>query len=144
MKMWGGRFESEPSKLLRALNDSFAFDRELFAEDVQGSIAWAKAIGECGVLTASEVESVISALQTIEPPPSSSDVEDIHSYVESKLFEKVGALAGKLHTGRSRNDQVATDLKLWLKNASNEAVAQVAALRATLERKAVEPGVVAS
>jgi len=135
--MWGGRFESEPSKLLRALNDSFAFDRELFAEDVQGSVAWARAIGECGVLTAHEVEAVINALQTIEPPPSSGDHEDIHSYVEAKLFEKVGSLAGKLHTGRSRNDQVATDLKLWLKTASNEAVAQVAALRATLERKAV-------
>jgi len=148
VKMWGGRFESEPSKLLRALNDSFAFDRELFAEDVQGSIAWARAIGECGVLTASEVEAVVNALESVgqAPPPvrtgegacpTQDDHEDIHSYVEAKLFEKVGPLAGKLHTGRSRNDQVATDLKLWLKKASNEAVAQVAALRATLERKAV-------
>ena len=148
MKMWGGRFEAEPSKLLRALNDSFAFDRELFAEDVQGSIAWARAIGECGVLTASEVEAIVNALQSIEAPgvgqalslsgqAESLSYEDIHSYVESKLFEKIGPLAGKLHTGRSRNDQVATDLKLWLKNASNDAVAQIAALRATLERKAV-------
>ena len=148
MKMWGGRFEAEPSKLLRALNDSFAFDRELFAEDVQGSIAWARAIGECGVLTAAEVETIVNALTNIPSPAAAgeggrrpdegvSDHEDVHSYVESKLFEKVGPLAGKLHTGRSRNDQVATDLKLWLKNACNDAVAQVAALRATLERKAV-------
>ena len=147
MKMWGGRFEAEPSKLLRALNDSFAFDRELFAEDVQGSIAWARAIGECGVLTSSEVEAIVNALQTIDVPQTLLSVdaqtevsvlhEDVHSYVEAKLFEKVGPLAGKLHTGRSRNDQVATDLKLWLKNACNDAVAQVAALRATLERKAV-------
>ncbi len=147
MKMWGGRFEAEPSKLLRALNDSFAFDRELFAEDVQGSIAWARAIGECGVLTSSEVETIVAALQEIEPPspvggqapspvPVSVDYEDIHSYVESKLFEKIGPLAGKLHTGRSRNDQVATDLKLWLKHAAQEAVGRIASLRATLERKA--------
>ncbi|HJW94529.1 MAG TPA: argininosuccinate lyase [Thermoanaerobaculia bacterium] len=150
--MWGGRFEAEPSKLLRALNDSFAFDRELFAEDVQGSIAWARAIGECGVLTASEVETIVNALQSIPHPafghplPSPGEgqrsggegsPEDIHSYVEAKLFEKIGPLAGKLHTGRSRNDQVATDLKLWLKNACNDAVAQIASLRATLERKAV-------
>src|SRR4051794_7041453 len=148
--MWGGRFEAEPSKLLRALNDSFAFDRELFAEDVQGSIAWARAIAECGVLTASEVETIVDALQSIETPgvgqalslsrqaeSLSYTPEDIHSYVEAKLFEKIGPLAGKLHTGRSRNDQVATDLKLWLKNACNDAVAQIASLRATLERKAV-------
>jgi len=145
--MWGGRFESEPSKLLRALNDSFAFDRELLAEDLQGSIAWARAIGECGVLTASEVETIVNALESVGQAPSpvgtaeggcpTHDYEDVHSYVEAQLFEKIGPLAGKLHTGRSRNDQVATDLKLWLKNACNEAVAQVASLRATLERKAV-------
>src|SRR5206468_2671398 len=63
--------------------------------------------------------------------------EDVHSYVEAKLFDRIGPLAGKLHTGRSRNDQVATDLKLWLHKACSEAVAQIAALRATLERKAV-------
>ena len=155
MKMWGGRFESEPSKLLRALNDSFSFDRELFAEDVQGSIAWARAIGECGVLSPSETETIVNALESVgqAPPPvrtgggtgertgegacPTQDYEDVHSYVESKLYEKIGPLAGKLHTGRSRNDQVATDLKLWLKAACNDAVALVAALRATLERKAV-------
>jgi len=144
MKMWGGRFEGEPSKLLRALNDSFAFDRELFAEDVQGSIAWARAIAECGVLTSAELETIVHALQNIEAPPPVErqapspveDHEDVHSYVEAKLFEKIGPLAGKLHTGRSRNDQVATDLKLWLKHAAQEAVGKIASLRATLERKA--------
>jgi len=133
--MWGGRFAAEPSKLLRALNDSFAFDRELFAEDVQGSMAWARAIGACGVLSPDEVESIVNALAGIAPP-SDGDYEDVHSYVESKLYEKIGALAGKLHTGRSRNDQVATDLKLWLKKACNDAIAQIGFLRAALERKA--------
>ncbi len=141
MKMWGGRFEGEPSKLLRALNDSFAFDRELFAEDVQGSIAWAHAIAECGVLTPDECETIVQALKSVgqAPPPvpqDTQDYEDVHSYVESKLYELIGPLAGKLHTGRSRNDQVATDLKLWLKHAAQEAVAKIASLRATLERKA--------
>src|SRR3954468_2506730 len=135
--MWGGRFEAEPSKLLRALNDSFAFDRELFAEDVQGSIAWARAIGECGVLAASEVETIVNALHSIEPP-AGGDHEDVHSYVEAKLFEKIGPLAGKLHTGRSRNDQVATDLKLWLKHACNDAKALGRALARGLAQKALE------
>jgi len=135
--MWGGRFAAEPSKLLRALNDSFAFDRELFAEDVQGSIAWARAIGECGVLTAEEVEAIVNALANVAPPPPAALTahEDVHSYVEAKLYEKVGKLAGKLHTGRSRNDQVATDLKLWLKKACADAIAHVDALRETLEKR---------
>src|SRR3954468_11174618 len=101
--MWGGRFEAEPSKLLRALNDSFAFDRELFAEDVQGSIAWARAIGECGVLTASEVETIVNALQSIPHPafghplPSPGEGQrrggggapaDNHPHLPAQLFPK--------------------------------------------------------
>jgi argininosuccinate lyase len=134
--MWGGRFAAEPAKLLRELNDSFAFDRELFAEDVQGSIAWARAISDAGVLTAGECEAIVSALALVAPPPSAADVEDIHSYVESKLYEEVGPLAGKLHTGRSRNDQVATDLKLWLKKACADAIANIDALRDSLKKRA--------
>jgi argininosuccinate lyase len=133
--MWGGRFAGEPSKLLRALNDSFAFDRELFAEDVQGSIAWARAIADAGVLTVEECAAIVEALGKIGEP-ADDDFEDVHSYVESKLYEKVGALAGKLHTGRSRNDQVATDLKLWLKKACASAIANIDALRAALRKKA--------
>ena len=68
MTMWGGRFHDAPSALLRALNDSFAFDRELFAQDVEGSIAWARAIGAAGVLTGEEVEAIVNALAKIEPP----------------------------------------------------------------------------
>jgi argininosuccinate lyase len=137
--MWGGRFAAEPSQLLRALNDSFGFDRELFAEDVEGSIAWARAIGACGVLSEIEVSAIVGALSSIEPPDvdgASEDFEDVHSYVEAKLYEKVGTLAGKLHTGRSRNDQVATDLKLWLKKACADAIAHVDALQSALRGKA--------
>src|SRR5436305_5446248 len=133
--MWGGRFAAEPAKLLRELNDSFAFDRELFAEDVQGSIAWARAIADAGVLTAEECAAIVAALEQIGEPQDEGS-EDVHSYVESKLYERIGALAGKLHTGRSRNDQVATDLKLWLKKACSEAIDQATSLRAVLAARA--------
>jgi argininosuccinate lyase len=141
MTMWGGRFRDTPSRLLRALNDSFAFDRELFAEDVEGSIAWARAIGAAGVLTGEEVEAIVNALVKIEAPGVApailpADYEDVHSYVETKLYERVGSLAGKLHTGRSRNDQVATDLKLWLKKACLDGIDRVEVLLASLNAKA--------
>jgi argininosuccinate lyase len=134
-KLWGGRFEREPSPLLRRLNDSFAFDRELFDDDVEGSIAWARALSEVGVLNEDELDEILGALVRIEPP-SGGDFEDVHSYVEAKLYEVIGAGAGKLHTGRSRNDQVATDLKLWLKRACNEALDITSALTATLATRA--------
>ena len=134
--MWGGRFKDGPSALLRALNDSFAFDRELLAEDVEGSIAWARALGEAGVLASEEVNALVAALQKITL--SDSDAEDVHSYVEAELRKEVGALAGKLHTGRSRNDQVATDLKLWLKKACSDYEALVASLARALALRAVD------
>ncbi len=136
-KLWGGRFESEPSPLLRRLNDSFAFDRELFDDDVEGSIAWARAIAEAGVLTEEELDVLLGALVRIEAP-GDGDYEDVHSYVEAKLYEIAGATAGKLHTGRSRNDQVATDLKLWLKRACDEAINASTALAAALASRASE------
>lgn len=136
-KLWGGRFEGEPSQLLRRLNDSFAFDRELFDEDVEGSIAWARAIADAGVLSEEELDAILGALVQIAPP-SDGDYEDIHSYVEAKLYELIGAGAGKLHTGRSRNDQVATDLKLWLKRACDEAIEAVSAFATVLATRALE------
>jgi argininosuccinate lyase len=136
-KLWGGRFEGEPSPLLRRLNDSFAFDRELFDDDVEGSIAWARALSEVGVLNEDELDAILGALVRIEPP-TGGDFEDVHSYVEAKLYELIGAGAGKLHTGRSRNDQVATDLKLWLKRACNEALDAASMLIATLANRASE------
>jgi argininosuccinate lyase len=134
--MWGGRFSEGPSALLRALNDSFAFDRELFAEDVEGSIAWAQALGDAGVLTSEEVSTLVDALRSLTL--SDSDAEDVHSYVEAELRKVVGPLAGKLHTGRSRNDQVATDLKLWLKKACDDFDALATALARALAQRAVE------
>ena len=136
MTMWGGRFSEGPSALLRALNDSFAFDRELFAEDVEGSIAWAQELGLAGVLTSDELSSLVDALHSLTL--AESDAEDVHSYVESSLRALVGPLAGKLHTGRSRNDQVATDLKLWLKKACSDFDALTRALARALAAKAFD------
>jgi len=138
--MWGGRFDAAPSELLKSLNDSFAFDRELFAADIEGSMAWATALAGAGVLTPEEVETVVAALESVAPPPSAvfEEFEDVHTYVEAKLRDRIGALAGKLHTGRSRNDQVATDIKLWLRSASNQLSAATRELACTLARKAVD------
>jgi argininosuccinate lyase len=104
---------------------------------VEGSAAWARALSDCGVLNEDELDAILGALVRIEPP-GSSDYEDVHSYVEAKLYELIGAGAGKLHTGRSRNDQVATDLKLWLKRACNEALDAATTLIATLATRASE------
>ena len=135
--MWGGRFAEGPSALLRALNDSFAFDRELLAEDVEGSIAWAKELARAGVLTQDEAAQLVSECGGIAAA-FDNGAEDVHSYVEDSLRKKLGPLAGKLHTGRSRNDQVATDLKLWLKKAFNECAMLVTHLARTLAHKAHE------
>ncbi len=143
--MWGGRFGAPPSELLRRLNDSFSFDRELFDEDIEGSIAWVQALLDAGAMTAEECDKLIAGLRRV-PPPKHGDYEDVHSYVEARLYEEVGVLAGKLHTGRSRNDQVATDLRLWLKKACSEGhelarmVAHALAKRALEEAAAPMPG----
>ncbi|HEY8848038.1 MAG TPA: argininosuccinate lyase [Thermoanaerobaculia bacterium] len=140
MKLWGGRFEGDSSELLRRFNDSFSFDHQLLAEDIEGSIAWAKALSEAGVLTSDECAKIVASLSGA-PSPSPADLrdhEDVHSYVESKLRDAVGALAGKLHTGRSRNDQVATDLKLWLKRVCGEATSAIRMLALTLAARAEE------
>ena len=145
MTMWGGRFAESPSARFRALNDSFAFDVELLAEDVEGSIAWARELAAAGALQADEAEALCAALADILSayrPGARGDAaevpEDVHSFVENELRKAIGPLAGKLHTGRSRNDQVATDVRLWLKKACAEAVENVRGLAEALARRAVE------
>lgn len=125
--MWGGRFSDETSPLMKRFNDSFSFDVALLEEDIQGSIAWVRAIQDAGVLTESEAEAMVDALQEILAGSASEELpldqhEDVHSYVESMLVRKVGPLAAKLHTGRSRNDQAATDLRLWLRTSGLEMI----------------------
>lgn len=122
MALWGGRFTQAADRRFKQLNDSLRFDYRLAEQDIVGSVAWSKALVTVNVLTATEqqqLEQALNALLTeVQADPLAivqSDAEDIHSWVEQKLIEKVGDLGKKLHTGRSRNDQVATDLKLWCK-----------------------------
>lgn len=122
MALWGGRFTQEADARFKAFNDSLVFDYRMAIQDIEGSIGWAKAIASVGIITNQELQDLIKALNellaevSVDPHKiANAGHEDIHSYVESKLIEKVGDLGKKLHTGRSRNDQVATDLKLWCK-----------------------------
>lgn len=120
MTLWGGRFEGSTHQLMRSFNDSIAFDRRLAAADIEGSIAYAGALEEAGLISAKEQKRLVEGLEQIGAE-FETDVfkvkpgdEDIHTAVERRLGELVGEVAGKLHTGRSRNDQVATDLRLYL------------------------------
>ena len=123
MALWGGRFSQQADQRFKQFNDSLRFDYRLAEQDIIGSVAWSKALVTVGVLSDSEQKSLEQALNAllaeVQADPEiilQSDAEDIHSWVEGKLIDKVGDLGKKLHTGRSRNDQVATDLKLWCKD----------------------------
>ncbi|WP_394172091.1 argininosuccinate lyase [Thalassotalea litorea] len=120
MALWGGRFQSGSSDIFKAFNDSLPFDHVLVKQDIQGSIGWSKAIQKAGVLTVEEQQQMEQGLLDLaarvdagEVDFSESSAEDIHSWVESELTLMLGDIARKLHTGRSRNDQVSTDLRLW-------------------------------
>ncbi|WP_432454766.1 MULTISPECIES: argininosuccinate lyase [unclassified Agarivorans] len=127
MALWGGRFSQAADSRFKQFNDSLRFDYRLAEQDITGSIAWSKALLSVGVLNADEQARLEEALlelgkQVAENPQQilGSDAEDIHSWVETQLIQRVGDLGKKLHTGRSRNDQVATDLKLWCKSQGIE------------------------
>ncbi|MFB2683529.1 argininosuccinate lyase [Shewanella mangrovisoli] len=153
MALWGGRFQGETSALFKLFNDSLPVDYRLFEQDVVGSIAWADAIASVGIITPTECSDLKKALNEllveVNGDPAiilASGAEDIHSFVESALIAKVGDLGKKLHTGRSRNDQVATDLKLWCQSEGAALVARLQTLRSELialaerEFDAVMPG----
>ncbi|AKB05298.1 argininosuccinate lyase [Vibrio cholerae] len=123
MALWGGRFTQAADSRFKSFNDSLRFDYRLAEQDIVGSIAWSKALVSVNVLGVQEQQQLEQALnhllQSVQQDPEqilASDAEDIHSWVEQKLIEQVGDLGKKLHTGRSRNDQVATDLKLWCRD----------------------------
>ncbi len=130
--LWGGRFDKAADPLFREINDSLGFDYRLLKQDIQGSVAWASALARAKVLTDAERDKLHSALRDLahladEQPdvPLGSGHEDVHSWVESELIKAVGDLGKKLHTGRSRNDQVATDLRLWTRGEIDARLAEV-------------------
>ncbi|HLQ22166.1 MAG TPA: argininosuccinate lyase [Gemmatimonadales bacterium] len=139
-QMWGGRFALGPSEALDALNRSLPVDHRLWPQDVAASKAWVHALGCVGVLSPAEETQMLEGLDRVaerlaDGAAAGAPDEDVHTLVERLLYEEIGAVAGKLHTGRSRNDQVATDLRLWTLEALDQLDADLAALgRALVER----------
>ncbi|WP_439287389.1 argininosuccinate lyase [Lonepinella sp. BR2357] len=153
MALWGGRFTQAADKRFKDFNDSLRFDYRLAEQDIEGSVGWSKALVSVGVLTTDEQAQLEQALNQLLIEVRSNplailqdDAEDIHSWVESKLIDKVGNLGKKLHTGRSRNDQVALDIKMWCKQQVTELQYSVRELQAKLvataenNQHAVMPG----
>lgn len=120
--MWGGRFNQKPSNLMQEINQSITFDKELYKHDIQGSKAHAKMLGATKIISESEAKKIISGLDKVQQEIENGDfnfqieLEDIHMNIESRLKEIIGDAAGKLHTARSRNDQVATDFRLFVRD----------------------------
>jgi argininosuccinate lyase len=150
--LWGGRFDQAASPLLRQFNDSLPFDQRLWLEDIFGSMAYANAIATAGLLSAEERDTLLDGLEQVagewrdgcfQVAPGD---EDVHTAVERRLGELIGPVAGKLHTGRSRNDQVATDLRWWLRSRVDEldsllvGLLRVAMHRAEAEIDVLMPG----
>lgn len=134
MTLWSGRFETDPDPAAFDFGVSFGFDRALFEDDVTGSIAWAEALGAAGVLSPDDARAIVEGLQAIlaegkrDPSFVSGSDEDVHSFVERKLVERIGDAGRRLHTGRSRNEQVSLDLRLYLRRRIPALQADVAAL----------------
>lgn len=121
--MWGGHYERAPDALMAEINASISFDHKLYKQDIAGSLAHVKMLGNTGILTRKEAVSIEKGLLQVEKEIDGGkmqwkqELEDIHMHVESRLKEIIGDVAGKLHTARSRNDQVATDFRLWVRDA---------------------------
>src|SRR5688572_14747368 len=134
MTLWSGRFDTVPDPAAFDFGISFGFDRALFEDDVAGSLAWADALGAAGVLSPGDVQAITSALGAIldegrrDPAFVMGPDEDVHSFVERKLVDRVGDAGRRLHTGRSRNEQVSLDLRLYLRRRIPLLQQQVAAL----------------
>ena len=130
-KLWGGRFTGKTDPVMEQFNNSIGYDKIMWSEDIQGSIAYAQALGRCGILTTEEVAAIEEGLGRVRKEweegvfeIKSSD-EDIHTANERRLTELIGRVGGKLHTGRSRNDQVVTDVRLWLRSTCSSLMGQL-------------------
>lgn len=137
-KLWGGRFEGQTDALIERLNNSLAFDGRLWRQDIAGSMVHAAMLGNTGIITAEEATALIDGLAQLRDDLDSgavelpAEAEDVHTAVEGLLRERLGAVAGKLHTARSRNDQVATDVRLYLRDECTAVESELVALEQTL------------
>jgi len=140
--MWGGRFSAKPAELMQAINVSIGFDKRLAAQDLAGSRAHAAMLQKAGVITSEDAGAILGGLDAIEGEiaagafPFRDEFEDIHMNVEARLRELIGPAAGRLHTARSRNDQVALDFRLWVRDACDRTGLQLTALQRALVAKA--------
>ncbi len=141
-KTWGGRFTGETDDRVEAFTESISFDRRLYRQDIIAGQAHARMLAEVGLLTAQEAEQIVGALEDIAVEiergemPFSIELEDIHTHIESALIARLGDVGRKLHTGRSRNDQVVTDVKLWVRGALDALDGQLKDLQAALVESA--------
>lgn len=151
MKLWGGRFRKEENQMMEDFNSSFPFDQRLYREDITGSIAHARMLGHQGIISEAESEQIRQGLEGILADIESGklelagDYEDIHTFVEANLTERIGDVGKKLHTGRSRNDQVALDMRLYARSAAQRLEEKleslIEALRKTgSEQNCIMPG----
>ncbi len=142
--MWGGRFAGGPAAVMREINASLPFDKRLWKQDIMGSIAHAGMLAARGILSEADAAAIIAGLETIDKAyaagdlPSDLALEDIHMATESRLADSIGPVAGRLHTARSRNDQVATDFRLWVRDAIDEVDAGLHRLLRALVARASE------
>jgi argininosuccinate lyase len=143
-QMWGGRFASGPAAIMEAINASIGFDRKLYAEDIRGSLAHAEMLAQGGIISPADQGEIARGLNTILSEIESGDfqfssrLEDIHMNIEARLAELIGASAGRLHTARSRNDQVAVDFRLWVKRELQRMAAALTRLIAVFLDRAEE------
>ena len=141
-KMWGGRFSSDQDRIMLEMNSSIEFDSRLYAEDINASIAHAKMLAKQKIISPKESQKIVSGLKKIkvefEKGTFNLDplLEDIHMNIESNLQKKIGNVAKKLHTGRSRNDQVATDMRLYMRSQCQEIIKKITIIQKELSKKA--------
>ncbi len=143
-KMWGGRFAEKPAAIMQEINASVGFDYKLAAQDIAGSLAHVEMLAQTGLVSREDAEAISRGLAEIRGEIESGaftfspELEDIHMNIESRLATKIGPAAGRLHTARSRNDQVAVDFRLWVRDTIDHLDAQLKDLQRALAEKAVE------
>lgn len=144
MKLWAGRFTKEENALVNDFNSSISFDCRMYKQDIQGSIAHATMLGDTGIIPKSESEKIVAGLKEILADiqsgklPFDWQAEDIHMFIEAELTRRLGETGKRLHTARSRNDQVAVDIRLYLKEEISQIMALARAFIAVLLNKAQE------
>lgn len=141
-KLWGGRFTGETDPVMHAFNESLSYDKRMWAQDIRGSQAYARALVGCGILTSDEASQIVDGLSRVGEEwkngnfKAAPEDEDIHTANERRLKELIGPVAGKLHTGRSRNDQVATDMRMWMLDEVDAMVSLMKELLSVMAKRA--------